>query len=779
MKRIMLRMVAFEGGELTRRRVPIWEFEYPDAAENERVKIILDRLLQVRLIVGGKNEDSKGETESYVEPAHDALIVAWDKLLKWRAEEAEAMLLQRQLTRAAADWEGSSEKKEEKGLLWDNNPRLLRTQEILREKRSGTTRIEKRGGLFRGMKQFCRVLFPSYKDLHQYIWLNQTETDFVRRSIERKRNWTWSITGIVSVVIVALTTAAIITSIEKNNAAVQAERADKRKREVILANYTAQTSFVGNNISKAKWFQAEQGLRNFDSIEKSLSSYEVPYLWRSCNKNFIELDSGNTVEAVFMPRKKSLLTGNINNKLIQWDALTGLQKWVRDAHEEGVLKGITTIDYCSKTNELVTAGDGDSAIKIWNPETGYLKQTISLENLGWRRNVAMRIQFSLDGRKIAVLLQPDQRNSASGMSTMMYIPWKAVVLDAKTGKKIFTSKMDARSIAISPDGKMLAAGKGRDINIFPIDAANQQAPITINLVRDYASSLAFSPDGNKLAIGGNDVTLWDINENRLTAFFKGHPERILDIAFSSDGELLASASQDSTAKLWNIKQLAEINTAIGHHAAIRSITFSNDSKLLATASADGTTRIWDIDEQINKWATNGSAVAFSKDSELMVSWDDSMRIGRVVANDATNTIKIVDTLTWREYASGKFSDLDQAVFSHRENILALGSNDKWHLVDTKQMKNVAEISAAKGMRGAIGLFHPETANFFIIDKDHNLVELDTSTGKTVQRIAVNSFSEPKAAVFLHKGKFLAIGDQLKILLFNTEDWTLTKEVAVT
>ena len=57
MKRIMLRMVAFEGGELTRRRVPIWEFEYPDTAENERVKTIIDQLLQGRLIVGGKSEE--------------------------------------------------------------------------------------------------------------------------------------------------------------------------------------------------------------------------------------------------------------------------------------------------------------------------------------------------------------------------------------------------------------------------------------------------------------------------------------------------------------------------------------------------------------------------------------------------------------------------------------------------------------------------------------------------------------------------------------------------
>ncbi|MGX9727016.1 MAG: nSTAND1 domain-containing NTPase [Candidatus Electronema sp. VV] len=148
----MLRMVAFEGGGLTRRRVPKRELEYPDAAETERVNRVIAQLSQARLIVEGSSEKAGGGLEEDVEPAHDALIVAWDKLLQWQKDEAENMLLHRQLTRAAADWEDSAGAKDRDGLLWDSSPRLLRAQEILEQKwsRSRAVPMAEQQKSFRG-----------------------------------------------------------------------------------------------------------------------------------------------------------------------------------------------------------------------------------------------------------------------------------------------------------------------------------------------------------------------------------------------------------------------------------------------------------------------------------------------------------------------------------------------------------------------------------------------------------------------------------------------------
>src|SRR5687767_8531411 len=70
MQRVMLRMVTLEGGELSRRRVPESELVYRTTSEDQRVAKVLDTLINARLVVKGKEADG----DSYVEPAHDALV---------------------------------------------------------------------------------------------------------------------------------------------------------------------------------------------------------------------------------------------------------------------------------------------------------------------------------------------------------------------------------------------------------------------------------------------------------------------------------------------------------------------------------------------------------------------------------------------------------------------------------------------------------------------------------------------------------------------------------
>ncbi len=96
---VMLRMIAVGGGELARRRVLLSELKYPEP-ENARVKEIIRRFSAARLLVRG--QDTEGRP--YVEPAHDALVRGWQKLLVWKQEEQESLLLQRRLTPAAEEW---------------------------------------------------------------------------------------------------------------------------------------------------------------------------------------------------------------------------------------------------------------------------------------------------------------------------------------------------------------------------------------------------------------------------------------------------------------------------------------------------------------------------------------------------------------------------------------------------------------------------------------------------------------------------------------------------
>ncbi len=133
MRRLMLRMITAEGGELTRRKVPLSELEYTDEIENQRVIKVLDRLTHkdVRLLVTGSLKQPNGLDVPYVEPAHDALIRAWDKLAQWTREAPTDFQLQRRLTQNAVEWASETDANKKRNRLWHNNPNLPRFEEIV------------------------------------------------------------------------------------------------------------------------------------------------------------------------------------------------------------------------------------------------------------------------------------------------------------------------------------------------------------------------------------------------------------------------------------------------------------------------------------------------------------------------------------------------------------------------------------------------------------------------------------------------------------------------
>ena len=116
-RKLMLRMVAVGGGELARRRVPLLELEYPEP-ENTRIKEVIRRFTDARLLVEGQDAEGK----PYVEPAHDALVRGWQKLLSWKRDEEESLILQRRLTPAAVEWQNVKTKKQPSGLRTKATP---------------------------------------------------------------------------------------------------------------------------------------------------------------------------------------------------------------------------------------------------------------------------------------------------------------------------------------------------------------------------------------------------------------------------------------------------------------------------------------------------------------------------------------------------------------------------------------------------------------------------------------------------------------------------------
>jgi WD40 repeat protein len=96
------------------------------------------------------------------------------------------------------------------------------------------------------------------------------------------------------------------------------------------------------------------------------------------------------------------------------------------------------------------------------------------------------------------------------------------------------------------------------------------------------------------ASGDSSIKLWDVATGKEITSLKGHSGWVTSVSFSPDGKTLASGSYDKTIKLWNLATYQEITTFKGHSGFVYSVSFSPDGKTLASGSADKTIKLWKV-----------------------------------------------------------------------------------------------------------------------------------------------------------------------------------------
>jgi len=336
------------------------------------------------------------------------------------------------------------------------------------------------------------------------------------------------------------------------------------------------------------------------------------------------------------------------------------------------------------------------------------------------------------------------------------------------------------SVAFSPDGKRLASGSCSKTSGFYICEQGvirmwdvetwQQIGEALSGHTDWVNSVAFSPDGKRLASGSEDesIRLWNAEAgSQIGEALSGHEYDVYSMAFSPDWEILVSGSDDATIRLWDVETGQQIGEALtGHEGDVTSVAFSPDGKNLASGSYQEI-RMWDVEtgqqigEALSGHTSYVNSVAFSPDGKNLASGssDDTIRMWNVETGQQIG-----------EALNGHTSEVWSMVFSPDGETLASGSADGTiRLLDAHSGQQIGEPLSGHTDVVYSMVFSPDGKMLASGSYDDTIRLWDVETGQQIGEALNGHEFSVRSVAFSPDGKRLASGsDDATIRLWDVE-----------
>ncbi|MEB3289810.1 MAG: AAA-like domain-containing protein [Leptolyngbya sp.] len=273
----------------------------------------------------------------------------------------------------------------------------------------------------------------------------------------------------------------------------------------------------------------------------------------------------------------------------------------RLSDHQGFVQGVA---FSPDGQHLATVSD-DKTLKLWAVD-GRLLQTLAIDGKG------LDVEFSPDGQFLVATTSYGSVNAWNLDGTLRWT-WR----QDRQGLGDYL----LRTLALSPDGRWVAISTESN-TVEILNSQNGQWVRRLNGHQNIVWGVAFSPNGQQIASASEDgtVKVWSL-EGQLLTTLRGHGHRVTAVAFSPDGQQLASVDTQGILKRWTATGTL-LQTLEAHDGSIWDVVFSPNGQYLVTTSADQTIKIWNPAGEILQTLHHREVVyraAFSPDGQWLAS----------------------------------------------------------------------------------------------------------------------------------------------------------------